>query len=138
MATTFQGGCTCGAVRDECSADPIFMGNCHCGECQRATGSAYSPGIGVPKAALKVTDEVKFHEVTGSSGKPIARGFYPNCGSRLLVRFGIMPDVMGIQAGNLDDPSLFKRKADIFTASAQLWDHMTPQTPKFPQALPQG
>ena len=26
----FAGGCACGAIRYECSAEPLFMGNCHC------------------------------------------------------------------------------------------------------------
>src|SRR5690349_19241327 len=97
MATSLKGGCVCGAVRYECTADPVFTGNCHCRDCQRAGGSAYAPGLGVPKAALKVTGEVKYHEITGGSGKPIARGFCPNCGSRLLVHLGVMPDIAIIQ-----------------------------------------
>ena len=28
MPTTFTGGCLCGRVRYECSAEPFFMGNC--------------------------------------------------------------------------------------------------------------
>jgi hypothetical protein len=138
MATSLRGGCMCGAVRYECAADPLFMGNCHCRDCQRAGGGAYAPGVGVPKAALKVTGEVKYHEITGGSGKPIARGFCPNCGSRLLVRFGVTPDIAVIQAASLDDPMLYKPMIDIFTASAQPWDQLSPQTVKFPQAPPQG
>ena len=52
MATRFTGGCLCGAVRYECSADPFFMGNCHCRDCQRSSGGAYEPDIGLPAAAL--------------------------------------------------------------------------------------
>ena len=41
MAMNFTGGCLCGAVRYECTADAIFMGNCHCRDCQKASGGAY-------------------------------------------------------------------------------------------------
>jgi len=52
MATRFTGGCLCGRVRYECSADPLFMGHCHCRDCQKASGGAYEPDIGLPAAAL--------------------------------------------------------------------------------------
>lgn len=58
MATTFTGGCLCGAVRYECSADALFMGNCHCRDCQKAGGGAYDPCIGLPAAPLKITGKV--------------------------------------------------------------------------------
>jgi hypothetical protein len=45
MSTTVTGGCACGAVRYEYSADPVFMGNCHCRDCQRTTGSAYVAAV---------------------------------------------------------------------------------------------
>ena len=55
MAIKFAGGCLCGCVRYECSADPIFMGNCHCRDCQKSSGGAYEPDIGLPAGALKIT-----------------------------------------------------------------------------------
>ena len=30
MAKSFKGSCSCGAVRYECTADPVFTANCHC------------------------------------------------------------------------------------------------------------
>jgi hypothetical protein len=33
--------CCCGALRVEASADPDVVGVCHCGECQRRTGSVF-------------------------------------------------------------------------------------------------
>lgn len=29
MTTHFKGSCLCGAVRYECIADALYMGNCH-------------------------------------------------------------------------------------------------------------
>ncbi|HEY1266828.1 MAG TPA: hypothetical protein VGH16_06190 [Candidatus Binatia bacterium] len=40
---------------------------------------------------------------------------------------------MAIKPGSLDDPSWFKPMADIWTSSAQPWDHMNPNLPKFPK-----
>ena len=57
MATPFTGGCACGAVRYECAAEPVMTGNCHCRDCQKATGGAFVPALAVPTAALKITGE---------------------------------------------------------------------------------
>jgi hypothetical protein len=43
MATSFSGGCACGALRYECEMDPVFSWNCHCRDCQRASGGIPSP-----------------------------------------------------------------------------------------------
>jgi len=45
MSTSLTGGCQCGAVRYECSVEPLFTGNCHCRDCQKATGGAYVPAF---------------------------------------------------------------------------------------------
>ena len=36
--------CCCGALRVEASADPDTVSVCHCGECQRRTGSVFGVG----------------------------------------------------------------------------------------------
>jgi hypothetical protein len=41
--------------------------------------------------------------------------------------------IMLITAGSLDDPSMLKPSMDFFTSSAQTWDHMNPDLPKFPK-----
>jgi hypothetical protein len=138
MATNFKGSCLCGAVRYECSTEPLFMGNCHCRDCQKASGAAYDPDIGVPAAALKITGKVKYHDVKAESGNTMSRGFCPECGSRLFAKTSAIPDLAMITAGSLDDPSQYKPSMDIFTASAQPWDHMDPALPKFPKMPPMG
>lgn len=136
MATPFTGGCMCGAVRYECSAEPVMTANCHCRDCQRATGGAYASVFFVPRNAIKIIGEVKYYDVKGESGNTLSRGFCPTCGSRLFGKPAVMPDVMGIMAGSLDDPSSHRPAIDIYTASAQPWDYMNPELPKFPKSPP--
>ena len=136
METKFSGGCLCGAVRYECEADPIFMGNCHCRDCQKAGGGAYDPCIGVPAAALRITGQVKYHDVKANSGNILTRGFCPECGARFFGKTSGTADLAMITAGSLDDPTQYKPSMDIFTARAQPWDFMDPALPKFPEMPP--
>ncbi len=124
----------CGAVRYECSAEPVMMANCHCRDCQRASGGAYVPVLIVPRNALRITGEVRYFDVKGDSGETLSRGFCPVCGSRLFGKPDLRPELIGIMAGSLDDPSTHKPAMDIFTASAQSWDYMNPVLPKVPRA----
>jgi len=136
MATNYAGGCACGAVRYECSADAIFMGNCHCRDCQKASGGAYEPAIGLPAAALKITGNVKYYDVKADSGNTVSRGFCPECGARMFGKSDGMPELAIVMAGSLDDPKAFEPGMDIYTASAQAWDQMNSALPKFPKMPP--
>ncbi|MGE0826905.1 MAG: GFA family protein [Candidatus Binatia bacterium] len=138
MSTLFTGGCACGAVRYQCDAEPLLAFNCHCRDCQRASGTAFAAILRIPTAGFTVTKgEPKFYTVTGNSGNTVSRGFCPACGSPLFSRLSGMSDVVGVRVGSLDDPSHYRAAMDIFVASAQPWDHMSPELPKFP-GYPQG
>ena len=39
---TIKGGCLCGQVRYTANAEPAFTGVCHCKNCQKQAGSAFS------------------------------------------------------------------------------------------------
>lgn len=43
---------------------------------------------------------------------------------------------IGVLAGTLDDPSLFRPQMDIFVSDAQPWDLMDPDVPKFAEYPP--
>jgi hypothetical protein len=121
MKLPFTGGCLCGAIRYECSAEPMMMGNCHCRHCQQSTGTAFAAAILVPRNAVNITGEVTYYEIKGDSGNMVGRGFCPICGSRLFSK-PPNPELLGIMAGGLDDPSGFQPRMDFYTASAQPWD----------------
>jgi hypothetical protein len=87
----------------------------------------------VPAAAFAVTKGTpKFYTVTGDSGNTVSRGFCPQCGSPLFSRLSGMSDVVGVRVSSLDDPSHYRPTMDIFVTSAQPWDFMNPELPKFP------
>ncbi|HWM25863.1 MAG TPA: GFA family protein [Chthoniobacterales bacterium] len=135
MAASFSGGCACGAIRYECSAKPIAMFNCHCRDCQRATGSAFSAVVYVLAKTFKITKgSPRYYFTTSEMIGQNQRGFCAECGSRLFG--GVTEKGQGINASSLDDPSLFKPRMHIWTSDAQPWDHMDPTLPKFEKYQP--
>jgi hypothetical protein len=136
MVQRLSGRCACGTIRYETDAEPVFMVNCHCRDCQRASGSAYAAYVMLPKGAVRIQGEPHYHRVIGDAGKAVERGFCPNCGSPVATRLERLPELLGLQAGSLDDPSRYKPVMEMFVASAQPWDHLSPETQKMPHGPP--
>ena len=131
LSTPITGGCACGAIRYECTEGPMEMFCCHCRECQRASGGAYSPAMLFPVTAFKITQGTpKYHDRPSEAGGQHTRGFCPDCGSRLFGAVNPTFPFIGVVASSLDDPSIFKPAYHIFTADAQPWDIMDAALPK--------
>lgn len=132
MPQSFTGGCACGAIRYRSAEPARYMGNCHCRHCQQATGSAYFPAVVVKDSDFTLEKgEVAWFERPADPGHVMRRGFCRDCGSPVLLTNGARPGVMVIYAGSLDDPGWYKPSRDIFVKSAQPWDCMDPNLPKF-------
>ncbi len=137
MKVPFEGGCQCGAIRYECSAEPMVMVNCHCRACQYSTGSGYATGMLIPSASFRVLKgEPRFYEKQADSGNMLKRAFCPDCGTPLYSETDGNKDIAVVRASSLDDPSVFKPQMDIYTEAAQPWDIMDPETTKFPGMPP--
>ena len=137
MTLPFSGGCACGAIRYECDAAPITSANCHCRDCQRASGSAFGPFLVVFAEGFRMTrGEPRFFRKLSDGGDPMARGFCAECGSPVVLLEGHRPKLMFIHAASLDDPSGYAPTMDIFTASAQPWDAMSPSLEKHERMPP--
>lgn len=131
MAEQFSGGCRCGAVRYDCAAAPMFTGNCHCRDCQYASGGAYSTIVGVPTEALALTGELATYTVRAASGNRVTRKFCPQCGSPILSALSANPGMTVLKAATLDDPSWLRPAMHIWTERGQPWAETSPTLPKF-------
>jgi len=132
MSTHYSGGCACGNIRYECNAEPVMSVNCHCRDCQHATGSAYSTDMVIPVSGWKLTSgSPKYFDKKADSGNIVSRGFCGDCGSPLFAKESAAPDIIVITAGSLDDPTRYSPTGDLWTKSAQPWDHMNPDIEKF-------
>jgi hypothetical protein len=134
--TTYAGGCRCSAVRYETEAEPMAMLQCQCQECQHATGSGHGDWVIFPAAQLKILGKpAKFNRPT-DSGAAFSQEFCKDCGSPLFGRPSSMPEGIGVLAGSLDDPSIFKPQIAVYTARGHAWDTLDPAVAKFPKMPP--
>jgi hypothetical protein len=83
-----EGGCLCGKVRYRVSAEPVFAGVCHCKNCQKGNGSAFSVVLAIPSAGLTVTGTLKEYVGRGDSGNATTKKFCPECGSPIAIEAG--------------------------------------------------
>lgn len=127
----FSGGCRCGRVRYQCSAQPVFTAHCHCRDCQYASGGAYSTVVLVPADSVSMSGELSGFQVTADSGNQLTRRFCPNCGSPMLTELHSNPTMLVLKAATLDDPSWLEPTSHMWTGSGQPWAEMSGSLPAF-------
>ena len=92
----------------------LFVGICHCRDCQKFTGSAFGTLLGVPQSDLEIHGEPKSYSKLGDSGKPIVRLFCPECGSSIAEAPSTRPGMLILNAGTLDDPTSVTPHFEIY------------------------
>ncbi len=111
MSDAYCGGCACGAIRYEISAEPIFMNDCQCRDCQRASGTGHGSYLTFPsRAQVKLTGEPTHWTLVGESGNEKAHAFCPTCGSPVYLALSAHPDLFTVHAASLDDPAGTRRR----------------------------
>jgi len=132
------GGCHCGAVKYEISAEPLLTAHCQCADCQTLSGTGHSSNYVVPADAVAITGDMTRYTVTGDSGGEVTRSFCPKCGTTLLSEATALAGTRIMKAGTLDDPSAFQPQMVIYHKSAQDWDAMPDDLQAFPEMPPMG
>ncbi len=129
------GGCQCGAVCFEITAPPNLAYTCHCTDCQRLTGSAFSMGLVVAAEAFHPSGgETRPFERTTESGRISTHWVCARCGTWICG--GPKPGIAEpgtlviVRAGTLDDTSWLRPVAHFWTRSAQPWLTLPEGTPR--------
>ncbi len=127
----FKGGCECGAIRYECVEAPLAMFNCHCRDCQRASGGAFVTVALVNESALHIHQGTpKYYRNAGEAGRWTDRGFCATCGTPLFAKGEVAPGYISIKPGSIDDSSWFNPTIDTWAPRAPAWLHLNPELPK--------
>lgn len=120
---TYDGGCTCGAIRYRMEAKPMIVHCCHCHWCQRETGASYALNAMIEAdrvTLLQGKPEMVLTPSNSGKGQNICR--CPVCRIALWSNYsGAGDKVHCIRVGTLDEAHRLPPDMHIFTASKQPW-----------------
>ena len=113
-----EGGCVCAAARYRLAAAPLAIYACHCRDCQRFSGAAYSMSMPVARAHVTLlAGRLEIFEKTGDSGRAVGVHFCPRCATRLWHAPARTPDYWNLKPGTLDDASWVVPVAHVWLGS---------------------
>ena len=124
-----KGGCSCGAVRYESRGRLLLFVNCHCPDCRKFSGSAFSSVLAVEEGGFKVASgEDNIVPYQSSPGKH--RSFCKTCGCHVFARAETRPGMVLIRAGTLDDDPGLRPQMHIWVKAKAAWYEIRDELPK--------
>ncbi len=129
---SISGQCLCGQIRYELAEAPAVSGVCHCKNCQRQAGSAFSTIAGVAAADFTmISGEPRlYQDGETKSGNTVERYFCGNCGSPIYSVVPGSPDTRYVKTGTLDDTSDFKPQFHVWCETKQNWVDLPNDVPQ--------
>lgn len=128
-----KGGCLCGKIRYTLTEDPAMVAACHCKNCQKQTGTAYSVLLGIAASSVSIDQgQLKVYEDSGTSGMAVERKFCGDCGSPVLSKAIAIDGMLFVKGGTLDDTSGLTVGAEIWCESKADWAILADDVAKFP------
>ncbi|MFI5588778.1 GFA family protein [Amycolatopsis sp. NPDC051758] len=119
---TRSGHCLCGAVGYRFDREPEAVVLCHCDDCQRHTGSAFSLNVLVARDAVEISGTPRSYQTKGTeNGELRDRLFCGDCGTPILTILHERPELIIVKGGTLDDRSGLEPAAEVWSRRAQDW-----------------
>lgn len=132
-----EGGCNCGAVRYQIGGKVMGVAACHCTNCRKQSGAAYSVNMVVKSADMTVEGTLSsYTDNDTESGQPVNRDFCGKCGSPIRSVPSAMPQIAVVKVGTLDAPDAYAPKVHIWTRSAVPWANIPDDAIRFEKGPP--
>lgn len=126
----YTGQCLCGDVQFEYDGSLGPLSLCHCRQCRRAHGSAFSASAPVQKVRFRfVNGEDSITEFESRPGK--FRAFCGKCGSQLYSRLDAIPGILRLRVGVINEPLGTKATRHIYVGSKSDWFDITDDLPQY-------
>ncbi len=129
-----HGSCRCQAVKFEITGPIHRFTNCHCPDCRKINGAAFSSNLVVAAAGFKITaGEEMLADYESSPGK--FRRFCQTCGAHVYAHINSRPEIVIVRAGLLDDEPGVRPQNHIWVSHKAPWFEITDSLPQFPEAF---
>jgi hypothetical protein len=113
--------CSCGKLRAQCAGEPERVSLCHCGECQKRTGSAFGIAAFFDRASVAIAGEFTTYARGSESGHTIAFHFCPHCGTTLFWEPERKPDQIAVAVGAFADRSFPPPSREVYVELRHPW-----------------
>ena len=115
-------------------ASPLTIYNCHCKDCQRFSGAAWSVSMIVRDADFELlSGQTVRYERKANSGNVIAMNFCARCHGWLWSSNPTLPGIKVARAGTLDNMDWAEPIGNIWTDSKAAWAKIDPELVNFPK-----
>jgi hypothetical protein len=131
MNTPLKGSCQCGAITYTVDGEPLFTYACHCGSCQKRTGSAFSLGLVIATESLDVKGALTSWSRISDEGATNTRYSCASCGNIIYGIGDTSPEVAKLQPGTLEDTSAVAPDVHMWTVKKQPWLTLPARVPQF-------
>jgi hypothetical protein len=130
------GGCLCGGVRYEVTEPLVSASYCHCGRCQKRSGTAASAQARVAPGSLRILQGGELVRAWApADGWP--KCFCSVCGSALWSRSPAGDGVFSVRLGTFDADPGIRPEYRQFVAYAASWEPIPDDgLPRYEERLP--
>ena len=125
------GECLCGNVSYTLEGEPIFSLVCHCKNCQKQSGSAFSINVICRLDQIEVSGNLSIYEGLSDAGNTVFRKFCGNCGSPIFSELTAHPGLIALKVGSLNDTSKVMPSSQVWCDSGQGWLKIEGDMPRF-------
>ena len=129
--TKLSGQCLCGNITYSGDSDIKMIVNCHCTDCQKATGSVHGTMVFAEEDKIEIKGNPSEFRHPADSGNTLTKFFCPKCGAQVAGKNTGRVGVIGLRAGTLDQKELIKPGANLYCSSAIGSTPMDPETKQF-------
>lgn len=130
-----KGSCFCGAVRYQSAGNLLIFANCHCPDCRKFSGSAFSSVLAVEAGGFSVTAG-EDHLVPFASSPGKVRHFCKTCGCHLFARAEQRPGMVIVRAGTLDEDPGMAPQCHVWAGQKAPWHVICDAIPQYPEGFP--
>ena len=126
----YTGHCLCGDIRFEYDGPLGPIALCHCSQCRRSHGSAFSASAPIQRVHFRLlSGEERITEYESSPGRH--RAFCSRCGSQLYSRSDAIPGILRLRISLIREPLEKGPARHIHVGSKADWFDITDNLPQF-------